>query len=160
MSTPNEDRQRETDRQFGLHERRTMDRARFGCAGEAAAHDASAHDQCACADCRLMFPGGSLRVYPHGNICENCHEERQDNGMAREAFGESPRQIRSPRPVTVQVRRMDPRMLGTPEERAAYADEMIERERQAERANIAAATADEVFSEGRVHRNTRPQRHE
>jgi hypothetical protein len=128
--------------------------------GESAAHDAGAHDQCACADCRLMFPGGSLRVYPHGNVCEDCHEERQDNGLAREAFGESPRQIRSPRPVALAVRRLDSRLLGTPAERDAFADEQLERERQAEKANIASAIAEEVFSEGRVHRNTRPQRHE
>ena len=30
MSTPMEQRQRETDRQLGEHERRMMDRARFG----------------------------------------------------------------------------------------------------------------------------------
>lgn len=37
-----------------------------------------------------------MRCYPHGNICEACHEERQDNGLAREAFGESPREEKQP----------------------------------------------------------------
>lgn len=69
----------------------------FRCSGEAAAFEAGRHDMCACADCHRHFPGGSLRCYPHGNICEECHEDRQDAGITREAFGESPRQ---PAPAT------------------------------------------------------------
>lgn len=39
MSTPIETRQRETDRQLGLHERRMSDRARFGSPFAAALFD-------------------------------------------------------------------------------------------------------------------------
>jgi len=53
---------------------------------------------CACADCHRHFPGGELRVYPHGNVCDECHDERQDRGIDREAFGVSPREPQ-PEPV-------------------------------------------------------------
>lgn len=66
----------------------------FHCSGESAAHDAGAHDMTACADCHRHFPGGSMRVYPHGNVCEECHDERQDSGVTAEQFGRSPREPR------------------------------------------------------------------
>jgi hypothetical protein len=52
-------------------------------------------DHCQCADCHLFFPGGDLYTYPHGNICECCHEDRRDLGVTREAFGSSPRHMAS-----------------------------------------------------------------
>lgn len=72
----------------------------FECSGEAAAHDAGAFDMCACADCQRHFPGGSLRCYPHGNICDDCHENRQDKGIVAESFRTSPRQPRAERWAT------------------------------------------------------------
>lgn len=84
MSTSNEDRQRESDRQFGIHERRMADRARFGSP--------------LAADLFAMG-ADSIRAFAPPPIPEN-----------------------------------DPSRL--------------------------AAIADEVVTEGRVHRNTREQRHE
>jgi hypothetical protein len=64
--------------------------------GEALALSAGAFDMCQCADCHRHFPGGQLRCYPHGNVCEECHEDRQDAGITREAFGSSPREQENP----------------------------------------------------------------
>jgi hypothetical protein len=53
-------------------------------------------DDCQCADCRLFFPCGSMWCFPHGNICDDCKEDRSDAGLDKEAFGSSPRQESTP----------------------------------------------------------------
>lgn len=69
---------------------------RFRCSGEAAAFDAGRHDQCECADCHRFFPGGDLWIFPHGEVCDECKENREDKGLNAEAFGTSPRQPKQP----------------------------------------------------------------
>lgn len=64
----------------------------YHCSGEAAALRAASGDHCECADCHESFPGAYLYCYPHGNICQNCHEDRQDQGLTKKAFGQSPRE--------------------------------------------------------------------
>lgn len=49
-----------------------------------------------------------------------------------------------PEQVATTITRPHPALLGSPEERDAFADEMLRRER--------AAVADETFTEGRMHR--------
>lgn len=53
-------------------------------------------EPCQCGDCHQHFPGGSLWCFPHGNICDDCKDERTDKGLQAEAFGTSPRQAAAP----------------------------------------------------------------
>lgn len=64
----------------------------FPCSGEAAAYDAGRSGTFLCVDCRLHKPDGEQRVYPHGNVCDACHEDRVDAGLDKEGFGSSPRE--------------------------------------------------------------------
>lgn len=75
--------------------------------------------------------------------------------MDKARFAEHSVVIHVPRVVSEPVR-VSPALLGTKAERDAFADRML----AAERANSAAAIADELKTEGRVHVNTRAQRHE
>lgn len=61
------------------------------CSGESAAIRAGEGDECQCDDCKLFFPGGELYIWPTGNVCEDCNEARQDAGVTRGEFGQSPR---------------------------------------------------------------------
>lgn len=61
-------------------------------AATAFARQACNGEPCQCADCQRHFPGGTLWCFPHGNICDDCKDERVDKGLQSEAFGVSPRQ--------------------------------------------------------------------
>lgn len=64
----------------------------FNCSGEAAAHDAANHDLIQCALCQNPSPGGDVRHYPEGPLCETCHQETED-GEALDAWTELRRRV-------------------------------------------------------------------
>lgn len=82
--------------------------------------------------------------------------DRDDIEDMHAAFTSHSRVIIVPRLVSEPVRRVNPALLGGKAERDAFADRMLAEERR----NVAAAVSDELRTEGRVHVNTRPQRHE
>lgn len=65
----------------------------------------------------------------------------------RGGFSPIVRPIVAPRPVETEVAKLNPALLGSRESIDAFADEALRAER-----NRKAAEADEVFTEGRVHR--------
>jgi hypothetical protein len=44
----------------------------------------SPQDQCK--DCQRFFPGVQLIPLAHGNVCHDCHQQRQDTVMPADAF--------------------------------------------------------------------------
>jgi hypothetical protein len=135
------------------------------CSGEAAALDAASGDMGQCADCQRHFRSGDLFIYPHGNICEDCDQERVDGGMTQEVLGQSPRDLRAPRLVITAISRPNPALFGSREERDAFADLMLAKEREMNEAmadlpepkptqlqlNRWAGEQDEITTEGRRH---------
>ena len=67
--------------------------------------------------------------------------------------------IITPRKVEVMPVRVNPAILGNKADRDAYLDQLIADEEAAKREHNLSAES-EIHTEGRIHRNTRVQRHE
>lgn len=97
---------------------RTMKNATWNCSGERAALLAGEGDDCKCADCKRFFPSATLIPLAHGDVCEDCNENRQDAGL------DYP-ELRAPRCVETEIVRVTTDRIALD----ALADEMLRRER-------------------------------
>ena len=92
---------------------RTMKNASWNCSGERAALLAGEGDDCKCDDCKQFFPSATMIPLAHGDVCEDCNENRMDNGLE------------CPRYVTTEIVRVTTDRIALD----ALADEMLRRER-------------------------------